>query len=372
MPGPRTPSPLGRLANGFFLAVGAGVAGYLLARHGLSREWIRAALDALSAWDLLVLPLLALATITFHELGHALGGWLRGMRLLMFIAGPFGLVRTPAGLRPRLYFKLGTLGGMAAMLPGGSRPLREQLGPLMLGGPVASAVLALSAGLGAAATDGRTAAWLAFVAGVSLLVLLVTAVPARMGGWESDGLQWLNLRRDPARAERAATLMSLVSQSLAGTRPREWDPAQVAHVVADPGEEARGAIGAWLMAYAHALDQGRVDEAGEWLDRIAPRVDEYPDAFRQGLAVELAIFEALYRRRLDPARAWLARAGGGIVDRSRRELAAAAVAALEGQAVSAHRALDAAQAHLGRAMDAGGARAWAEQIAALRQSLPPR
>ena len=370
MPDTGKTSHLGRLANGFFLAVAAGLGGYLGARHGLSREWIRGALDALSAWDLLALPLLALATLAFHELGHAIGGWLRGMRLLMFIAGPFGLVRTPAGLRPRLYFKLGTLGGMAAMLPGGTRPLREQLGPLMLGGPVASALLALAAGVGAAQSDGRLAVWLAFVAAVSGMVLLVTAAPARMGGWESDGLQWWTLRREPARAERAATLMSLVSQSLAGTRPRDYDPAQLARLVADPGEDARGAISAWLIAYAHALDQGRVDEAGAWIDRIAPRVDEYPDAFRQGLAVELALFEALYRRRPDEARAWLARARGGIVDRSRRELATAAVAALTGDVAVARRALEAAQAHLGRSMDAGGAIAWAEQIAALRRSLP--
>lgn len=101
-------------------------------------------------------------------------------------------------------------------------------------------------------------------------------------------------------------------------------------------------------------------------------LDQYPDGFRQGIAIELAIFEALHRARLSEAQQWLACARGGIVDRSRRHLAEAAVALLQDDHQVAASALDAAESSRHQAMDAGFAHLSVDQIADMRASLLPQ
>lgn len=358
------------LVFGLFAVLG-GAIGIAIGKLGKGSGAVARVLDATSGWDLLALPVLALAVIAVHEFGHVVGGWSRGMRLLMFIAGPFALARTPRGLRPRFVFNLGTLGGLASMLPGDARPLREQMGPLIIGGPLASLLLALAAAALAAGLDGRPALYAGMTAVLSTGIFLVTATPLRAGGYESDGLQWLGLRRDPARIERRARLVSLVGQSVAGTRPRELEAGTLAATLAETGGgDAPYDVAAWLFAASHALDHGREDEAAAWFDRVAARIAEYPDGFRQALAVELAIHEALYRGRREDAKAWLAQGRGGVVDRSRRALAEAAIAALEGDTAAARRGIAQARARVGQAMDAGGSLLWADQIARLEARLP--
>lgn len=347
---------------------GAGAAtGFLLARHGMDIPSVRASLASLSAWDLLMLPVLVVLVLAVHEAGHLAGGMGRGMRFLLFIAGPFGLVRTQEGIRFRWFFNLGTLGGLAAALPDPGRALRPQLVPLIIGGPLASLLLALAA-LGVfAGVDGRTGAYALVTMLLSTAIFLVTAAPFRAGGFMSDGMQLLQLRRDPGMVERRAHLIGLGGMSMAGTRPRDLDPDLLARAQALAGQETLYDIGLWLYCFVRALDQGDVAGAGAWLDRIEAVIDEYPDGFRQALAVEIALFEALHRRRLPQAQAWLARGKGGIVDASRRALALAAIEALSERRAQAQAALLVAERQLGRGMDAGFAKLSADQITALRQ-----
>ena len=343
--------------------------GAWLARSGLQYPHVKSSLQALSAWDLLALPVLLVAVLAFHEAGHLLGGISRGMRFLRFIAGPLGFFRGADGVRFRWCFKLGTLGGLAAALPAPDRPLEPQLRRLVAAGPGASLLLA---GLGVAAFlgwEGRAAAY-ALVTGVfSSLIFIVTALPFRSGGFMSDGMQLLQLRRDPGMVERKTRLMALVGVSMGGARPREMDPALLAAAQALTGVEASYDVGVWMYSFARALDTGDVAAASGWLDRMEGRFDDFPDGFRQGLAIELALFEALHRRRPGEAGAWLAKARGGLVDASRRALAEAAVAALAGRRDEALAGLEQAQAQLSRGMDPGFSRLSAVQIQALRQQL---
>ena len=125
---------------------GAGAAcGFLMAKFGMEMPLVRASLKTLSAWDLLMLPVLIVVVLAVHEAGHLAGGMSRGMRFLLFIAGPFGLVRTQEGIRFRWFFNLGTLGGIAAALPKSGQPLKPQLARLIVGGPLASLLLAFVA-----------------------------------------------------------------------------------------------------------------------------------------------------------------------------------------------------------------------------------
>lgn len=351
------------------MAIAGGVFGYLLATAGASFLPGSLSLKALTAWDLLALPVITVFVLAFHEAGHLAGGMSRGMRFLMFIAGPFGWVRGKDGVRFRWFFNLGTLGGVAAAMPVPGLPLKPQLTRLVVGGPLASLVLAAAGFAVFWFVPGRVGAYALVTAGLSLAIFVVTAVPMRSGGFMSDGMQLRQLRRQPAMVERRARLLALMGQGLAGLRPRDYDRESLTHAQAITGDEALYDVGVWLYSYFNSLDAGDVAAAEGFLARVEPLFDDYPDGFRQAIAIELALFEALHRRRLDQAHAWLARARGGVVDVSRRRLAEAAVAAREGRRDDALAALKAAEAKLGSSMDAGSTHLSADQVAGLRAEL---
>ena len=351
------------------MAIAGGVFGYLLATAGASFLPGSLSLKALTAWDLLALPVIIVFVLAFHEAGHLAGGMSRGMRFLLFIAGPFGWVRGKDGVRFRWFFNLGTLGGVAAAMPVPGLPLKPQLTRLVVGGPLASLVLAAAGFAVFWFVPGRVGAYALVTAGLSLAIFVVTAVPMRSGGFMSDGMQLRQLRRQPAMVERRARLLALMGQGLAGLRPRDYDRESLTHAQAITGDEALYDVGVWLYSYFNALDAGDVAAAEGFLARVEPLFDDYPVGFRQAIAIELALFEALHRRRLDQAHAWLARARGGVVDVSRRRLAEAAVAAREGRRDDALAALKAAEAKLGSSMDAGSTHLSADQVAGLRAEL---
>ncbi len=355
------------------LLPGAGaLLGFGLARLALDADVDAPSLRALGGWDLLALPLLGLLVIAVHEAGHLAMGMGRGMRFLMFIAGPFGLVASSDGVRFRWFFNLGTMGGVAAALPDPARPLAPQMMPMVLGGPLASLLLAAGALAIAWASDGRLAAYALVTGLLSLAIFTVTALPFRAGGFMSDGMQWLAYRRGGAEVELRARLTALMGQSVAGTRPRDLDidTLRLAQNQAG-GDDVLRAVGTWFYSYTVALDNGDVEAAAGWLDRMSEVLEQYPQGFRQGICIELAIFEAMYRQRADVARDWLMRSRGGIVDASRRHLAEAALATLEGRRVDALQALEAAQRRRHQSMDAGLAALGDDQANLLRSRLEP-
>ena len=149
-------------------------------------------------------------------------------------------------------------------------------------------------------------------------------------------MQWLAYRRGGVGIERRARLTALMGMSMAGTRPRELDADTLRQVLdAADGNEVLTDMGAWFYAYARELDRADVAAAGVWLQKMEDAVDGYPDGFRQGIAVELALHAALHRHDEAGASRWLARARGGIVDASRRHLAEAALAAVRGNQAGA-------------------------------------
>ena len=364
--------------KGMLLALAMGGAGALaglaVGRGLMQLGVVRASLHALSLWDLLALPLLFLFVIAVHEAGHLFMGLRQRMPFLLYVVGPFGLVRGSDGVRFRWFFNLGTLGGLAATMPDPRRPLAEQMKPVVLGGPLASLLLAIAGFAVLAASDGRLSAYGLVVGLLSSSIFVVTALPFRAGGFMSDGMQWLAYRRGGAEVERRARLTALMGMSMAGTRPRELDAEtlRLAQEMAT-GNEVLSDMGVWLYSYVHAVDGGDIEAANIWLERMVDALDDYPDGFRQSVAIEVAIFEALHRRRMAEAVHWMGRAKGGIVDASRRHLAAAAIAALEGRHERAADELAQAEKLLSRSMDAGVARLGQDQIAMLRNSVstPP-
>lgn len=357
---------LGTVAGFLVLGMIGGAFGVGFAKGSGILAPVAPLLDALDWRDLFVLPLLWLAAVAVHEAGHLAAGMARGMRFLMLVVGFIGLVKVGGRLRLRTYFNLGALGGFAVALPDPQRELRPQMTALVVGGPLASLLLALVAVACVPLLPDRFAAWTLLTAAISALLFVMTAVPMRAGGFLSDGMQFLKILREPDFLQRRASLIALMGCGLAGMRPRDLDPQLLDRAQAATGAEAVYDIATWLYSYQHALDRGEIDAAGAWLARIEPRFLEYPDGFRQAIAVEFALFEALHRRRADAADGWLAKARGGVVDASRRALAQAALAELRGDHAEVARQLEAATKALPRALDPGLAVMSADQIAAMR------
>ena len=279
--------------------------------------------------------LLLFLTIALHEAGHLLGGRLAGFRSLLFVVGPLRLERGPAGWRARFNRDAMLWGGIVASVPEDDRDLRRRMMKLVAGGPAASlvggalaalllwAVSSVWSPVTAAAPEsfGRHFAttMLGLFAVASTAIGLVTLVPGRSGGFETDGAQLRKLARGGPAAERSLAVLSLVGMSMGGRRPREWPASLVARAAAPPAApvcggrpgESEGAapLMGRMFAYTHALDTG--DEAGAraHLAAVLAGLEELPSGMHPSLLREAAYQAALAgdaaeaRRQLEASRA---------------------------------------------------------------------
>jgi hypothetical protein len=351
----------------------SGGSGYLFGRslpgHPALNEWV-ARVETITAWDLLAVPVLTLFVLGVHELGHLLAGLSQGMRFLLLIFGPFQWHASESGIRFAWVTRLGLMGGLAATIPTEIGPrLDRQLAVMIAGGPVASLLLAGAALALAIGADGRIAAYGAFVAVASFGIFLVTAIPMRGGGFMSDGMQLLDVARGRRSVRERTDLLRVFAQSLAGVRPRDWAPDAVDAVIALDSDEPLRRIAAWQLLLYRAMDSGSDADVQRHWHLLAEHVDDYPDGFRQSIHVELSICAA-HVGDVRAARHHLERAKGGVVEKSRRYLAEAALAALEQRHEDAARSAQQAGRALSGAMDRGIAQLTADQLSAL--AVAPR
>jgi hypothetical protein len=258
------------------------------------------------------------------------------------------------------------MGGLAASLPtkeGAS--LRQQLLVLIAGGPAASLLLAIVAIVIASVSDPRFAAYCIFVAATSLGVFLVTLIPVRVGGFLSDGLQFIDVLKGGSAAIDRGTLLHIFAQSLGGIRPRDWDSSAVEKLAnLDCDEPLLRACGL-MHLLAQAMDSRHdadIAKYGRWLE---DSVDAYPSGFKQSVHVELAIC-AWLAGDLDAIKRHLKASQGGIVEKSRRLLAQAALAKLEGREEDCERDRLLAIKLLPKASDAGQSKLTEDQLEMLQ------
>ncbi len=345
-------------------AAGAGfgylAAGGLLKPSGIL-GWLAVSLQALNAWDLLALPVLFLLVIAVHELGHLTGGLASGMKFLLLIFGPFQWSATPEGVRFRWVTNLGLMGGIAATMPVKMDNLRNQLLPMIAGGPLASLGLAVVAAAIAVSSSGRLAGYTSIISLLSTAIFLVTAIPFRAGGFMSDGMQLVEVLRGGVGVVERSDLVRLMAQSLAGTRPRDWDADLVTRLETMNSAEPLRLMACWMLLLQRAMDQHDAEGAAVLARRLAERCEEYPDGFRQSLHIELCI-EASLRQDQATAETHLARTAGGVTERSRLELARALVCSLQGDDTGAAKHRAAGRRLLMQAMDPGLARLTVDQL----------
>ena len=274
-----------------------------------------------------------------HQVGHALGGGLRGLRLTLFVVGPLQVRREACGrLRWRLNRNLWYAGGRVACAPSGTARLRPAMLWCAAGGPFAS----IAVGMAALATyklSGLEGAMFtapgSFECALAVSVVTLGAascglglwalLPRRQGTLASDGAQILGLRRKSMTADRYAAVMALGGCMMAGIRPRDWDPAVVAQAISVEDGSSED-LAARHMAHEHALDRGDIPAAREHMSYMLHRLGSAPIDFRPIINVEAAYFEAAY----DGAGASARRRLGGAWKRAVHARDATAVQCAEG------------------------------------------
>lgn len=358
----------GYLAILAFTGAGLGVGGLIGASSKQAGDggWF----DTLTLSQLAWLPLWIFMVLLVHELGHVLGGRRAGMRFLLLMVGPLKVWRDADRLRFGWNGALGTWGGLAACLPTDLVDLSPRMKRLVAGGPLASLALAAAAGLGAAAVPAPVGTHLAFVALFSAAIFVATAIPARAGGFRSDGAQWLELHRGSPEVEQRHLVIALFGASLAGVRPRDYDRDLLRLALALPAEET-SSVAAHALGLAAALDAGDPVAVQRHAQELERRIDAYPRPFQAGIAMELA-YVAAREGRLDAARAWLQQGRSGVTEKAQRLRAEAAVALAEDDPERTEALAAKARAALGSWVDRGSACALEESLQLLEQEARAR
>jgi len=354
---------IGAAVAGLALAIGPFIGSELTENRLVLK--IAEANEVKTPWDLLAFPFLMLIVLGVHEIGHLIGGLSQGMRFLLLIVGPFGWHASVAGPRFEWNTNVALMGGLAATLPtetGAS--LRRQLLVMIAGGPLASLLLAIFAVAAIAYVDPRIAAYCLIVAATSFGIFLVTLIPTRAGGFMSDGMQLIDVWRGGTAVVERSALLRIFAQSMDGVRPRDWDPEALAELSRADSEDPTRRTGGLLYSYMWAMDGRRDADIAHYRALLESSVDEYPSGFRQSVHVELAI-GAWLAGDTDAVRRHLAASKGGIVEKSRRLLAQAALARLEGRDEDCERDRLLALKALPKASDAGQQKLTEDQLAML-------
>jgi hypothetical protein len=287
------------------------------------------------------LPAAWLLAAGLHELGHVVGGWLGGGRFMLWVAGPFMVRRTPAGIRFAWNRSVNVGGGMALCAPLDPRHVTpRRVAMMVLGGPVASLLVALAAfalaawmkgvWAGAAAPAALCQNLMVSIALLSFFIFLMTSVPAIIGGFKSDGRRVFDLIRGGPRSEQEAALLLLSTAGLGGTRPADYDPKLVQTAVS-LGDGSLFDLYGHLTVYYFAADRGDWAQAQTRLDRVAAGEEKMAPYMRDVLRCEYAWLLAGRVPDVSVARAWLDSAGPLDFEPATRLRAEAAVLLAEGK-----------------------------------------
>jgi hypothetical protein len=229
-------------------------------------------------------------------------------------------------------------------------------------------LLAILAIVIASASDPRIAAYCIFIAATSLGVFLVTLIPVRAGGFMSDGLQFIDVVKGGSAVIDRGTLLQIFAQSLDGVRPRDWDSSAIENLAKIDCEESLLRAGGLMYLLAHAMDRQHDDDIAKYGKLLEESVDAFPSGFKQSVHVELAICAWLAGDK-QAVEKHLQASQGGMVEKSRRLLAQAALAKLEGREGDCERDRLLAIKLLPKATDAGESKLTEDQLDMLQSRI---
>jgi hypothetical protein len=233
------------------------------------------------------LVLLALLTaLAVHELGHLVAGLLGGFRFELFVVGPLGVKRTPAGIRVFLNRDVGLMGGVAATVPVTEDPgNRRKFAWVLLSGPLASLLLSLVAAvLFAASTLGAARSYWLVTALGSAAVLLATTLPRKSGLFFTDRARFQRLMGQGPAAATEAALLSIITRQVidGGVKNIRLDEARLLQTDADATMRFWGTY----FAYAYFRENGLAAEAERERTDLAAFEKMVPGPLWKGLKLD--------------------------------------------------------------------------------------
>ena len=245
--------------------------------------------------------------IFIHELGHYLFAWANGSKLYRFAIGRFILFRTDQGLQLRRCRRQ-MAGGFVEPIPTSLHQLDRQLFLMIMGGPAASFLLFCLGTLPLLSPyliSNFSIIWcLTFVSAISLHMAILNTIPIKIGYFSTDGRRMLDLEKKNIPGQRFLADYQFNASLRQGIRPKDIDPDLKTQVLAMP-ENSMDHISGLIIAYYLTLDQGQIQQAGDYLDQALKINAHYPELFRASLLLEGAYYEAHIRQHPDTARQWL-------------------------------------------------------------------
>jgi hypothetical protein len=250
----------------------------------------------------------ALIETALHEAGHATAGLALGMKLRIFLVGPFQWrVRDGRWKFQFLPGKFLSLGGAAGVVPTNPRQSLWCEICMIAAGPLASlctGLIALVAALHAKGTPYEPAwQFLSFVATFGLVSFAVNLVPVRPEALYSDGARIYQLLSGGQWADLHRALAIVQSTAVTPLRPRDYDIEAIQRA-SRSFTQGRQALLLRLLASSHFLDSGNLPQAREALAEAESIYQESARDIPADLYTVFVFDNAFLRRDAASARLW--------------------------------------------------------------------
>ena len=273
---------------------------------------LRAVIEIAPGYWAALIPVIAALSAGFtHEIGHLVAGWFFGFRLKQIKIGPIHLGKHARCGEPYCGDVL-TLGA-AVLEPRVSdqddATLRRRLSFLILGGPLASILLA--GALEIAVYVSQPDFIVAFSMHVGAVFSTLLAISASLAdvnrrGIFSDGARLLMLLRNDDKADRWLSNIRCQIALNQGRHPRDWDQACVARA-ASISDDSRDAYVARWLAYLWAAERQDITCATKYLEGALEVLSYSTPKMRDHLFLEAAVFQAWFRDNPSKALFWVYR-----------------------------------------------------------------
>jgi hypothetical protein len=273
---------------------------------------LRAVIEIAPGYWAALIPVIAALSASFtHEVGHLVAGWFSGFRLKQIKIGALHLGRHACCGEPYCgdVITLGAAVFEPRMSDQDEATLRRRLSLLMLGGPLASILLA------GALEATHYIAQPGFIVGFSLhvgaafsgLIAIAASLPdVNRRGIFSDGARLLMLLRKDAKAERWLSNIRCQVALNQGRHPRDWDQACVARAAAVSDDSRDAYVARWL-AYLWAAERQDITCATKYLEGALEVLSYATPKMRDHLFLEAAVFQAWFRDNPSKALFWVYR-----------------------------------------------------------------
>lgn len=319
--------------------------------------------NAPNYYKFLIIPLLLgiiFLVLAIHELGHTFAGMWVGFEFRMITVGPFMLRKEMEKIRFRWNTRLNAAGGLALCLPKTNDRLRSKFMKFVAGGPLASLLFAalsfLIYYLFFPSTKGSLmGSFWKFSALMSALIFIVTILPMHSGGFFSDGARLLNLIKGGQQTEIDLAILTTTTASSSGIRPRDLNIAPIQKIL-EAGYEHPFIPYLHLYMHAHLSDQGKIEEAHQFLLRAFEQIHHIPAGYQAILWLDLAFHQAYYQQNVAEAKASFQKAKiSAVIPKHSVFKSEAAIAWGQQKYTLALQKAQVALEVLPQAMDAGGA-----------------